>query len=135
MLSEQMRQTIRENAAEIERLHRRIHVTRASITAAPESPAAWRDACAEFHARYDALAFPGGLAGAYERIAQGDPYTTEAAICFLEVRPYFFRSGYMYKDVLRKLKRAPLSPGQTARLNTILEKYSAWLQRKDATRR
>ena len=26
--------------------------------------------------------------------------TVEAAICFLECRPYFFRSGYMFKDIL-----------------------------------
>jgi len=44
------------------------------------------------------LGYQGG--GASRRILYGDPEAMEAAICFLEVRPYFFRSGYMYKDIL-----------------------------------
>jgi hypothetical protein len=73
-----------------------------------------------------ALAFPGGYEGALDRIVSGDPETMEAAICFLECRPYFFRSGYMFKDILRKCKRAPLSPEQTSRLQTIEGKLAEW---------
>ena len=50
----------------------------------------------------------------------------EAGICFLELRPYFFRSGYMFKDILRKCKQAPLSKSQAARLATVVEKFAAW---------
>jgi hypothetical protein len=74
----------------------------------------------DFHARYDLLAFPGGYASreVRARILNGDFAAIEAAICFLEVRPYFFRSGYMFKDLLRALKRAPLT--QEERMAVLL---------------
>jgi len=56
--------------------------------------------------------------------------TIEEAICFLEVRPYFIRSGYMFKDILRKCKRAQLSPAQAARLEVVKEKQDEWKRLK-----
>ena len=93
----------------------------------------WEQVCAEFHSRYAGLAFPGGYQGnVWDRILAGDPQTTETAICFLEVRLYFFRSGYMFKDILRKCRRAPLTAEQVARLKVIEEKLEQWRQRKQA---
>ena len=44
---------------------------------------------------------------------------------FLEVDPYFFRSGYIKADLLRHLKRAPLTRSQEQRLrNVILARLS-----------
>ena len=126
MDSDRFRHKIREDAAEIVRLHSRVHETFSARDHSPEERAEWEEACAQFHARYDTLAFPGGFNGAYERIVSGDPFAMEAAICFVEVRPYFFRSGYMFKDILRKCKRAPLSPEQKSRLDTTIERYEAW---------
>jgi len=83
----------------------------------------WQKACSEFHKEYDALAFPGGYEGALERIHEGDTKAMEAAICFLEARPYFFRSGYMFKDILRTIKKAPLSNEQRERFNEIYDAY------------
>jgi hypothetical protein len=54
----------------------------------------------------------------------------EAALCFLEVRPYFFRSGYMFKDILRKSRWAPLSPEQAARHGAIVAGLAEWRRRK-----
>ncbi len=90
----------------------------------------WETACADFHSQYDALAFPGGLSGAYERIVSGDAQAIEAALCFLECRPYFFRSGYMFKDILRKVKHAPLKGDQQVRLDTVLKAYDEYRQSK-----
>jgi hypothetical protein len=56
----------------------------------------------------------------------------EAAVCFLEVRPYFFRSGYMFKDILRKCKRAPLSREQSARLEAVMAGLAEWRRRKNS---
>jgi len=92
----------------------------------------WRKACSEFHDNYNELAFPGGLDGAYERILEGDHKAMEAALCFVECRPYFFRSGYMYKDLLRKLKKAPLKRDQVERLETVLKVYKKYREDKNA---
>jgi hypothetical protein len=129
MNAERTRRYIRESAQEIVRLRGRIDELRAQIDHGEERRNAWRDACSEFHARYNQLAFPGGFDGAYERILEGDPIAMEAAICFLEVRPYFFRSGYIYKDLLHECKRAPLSPEQRARFIDLIERYGEYRRR------
>lgn len=103
------------NAEELRRLHQRVHETHRLRDRGPEHRQRWATACEEFHRRYDALAFPGGYGGVLERIVAGDHGTIDAALDFVECRPYFFRSGYMYKDLLRKLKRAPLTGSQARR--------------------
>jgi len=90
MDSDRMKERICENAAEIVRLHSRIHETLAQRSKSSERKREWELACAEFHARYEGLAFPGGYRGALDRISSGDTEAMEAAICFLECRPYFF---------------------------------------------
>jgi hypothetical protein len=132
MDSDRIRQTIRDNAAEIVRLHTRIHETYALRRLSPEKWSEWEYACAEFHGRIDSLGFPGGFEGAFERILAGDPTAMEAAVCFLEVRPCFFRSGYMFKDILRKCKRAPLSREQSARLEAVMAGLAEWRRRKNS---
>jgi hypothetical protein len=134
MDSDRLKEVILKNASEIVRLHSRVHETLPFRSQNSEKLEAWEHACAEFHGRYDVLAFPGGYTGALERIVAGDAETMEAAICFLECRPYFFRSGYMFKDILRKCKRAPLSEAQASRLNVVLERVAEW-QRRKAKRR
>jgi hypothetical protein len=117
---------IRANAEALRGLHARIHETVRLRDRSPEHQRAWSEACAAFHARYDALAFPGGYADALERISAGEIDAVEAGLSFLEVRPYFFRSGYMFKDILRKMKRAPLNKEQATRLAKIAVDYDAY---------
>ena len=95
---------IRRNAEQINQLKRWIDETYQYRDQNDHRRKEWEAACADFHSRYDALVFPGWLSGAYERIVEGDREALEAAICFLECRPYFFRSGYIFKDLLRKAK-------------------------------
>jgi hypothetical protein len=128
-----LKRTILENTTELVRLYGRIKATLPDRKD-PVGRRKWEQACAEFHARYTALAFPGGYEGAHERILAGDPETMEAAICFLECRPYFFRSGYMFKDILRKCRRAPLSPDQANRLAAVEIKLAEWRKSKPAKR-
>jgi hypothetical protein len=130
--SDRIKRTILENTAEIVRLDT---LRRRAFALRNESPGKWSEfeqAGKERASRYNSLAFPRGLNGAYERIDSGDPDTVEEAICFLEVRPYFFRSGYMFQDILRKCKRAPLSPEQAARLAVVIEKMAAWRRLKSS---
>src|SRR5215472_2311037 len=87
MDSERIKERIRENAAEIVRLQSRIHETCTQRSKSSEKMREWKQACAEFHARYAGLAFPGGYQGdVLERISRGEPQAMEAAICFLAVK-------------------------------------------------
>jgi hypothetical protein len=124
--SDQIKLLIERNSAEAARLHRRIHETFAVRDESPRKREEWKRACEIFHREYDELAFPGGYEGALDRLVAGDLETMEAAICFLEIRPYFFRSGYMFDAILRKAKHAPLSPDQKARLLVVTEEVRAW---------
>ena len=80
----------------------------------------WQNACKEFHENYDRLAFIGGLNEGLEKLSRSDPDTIENAIVFLEVNPYFFRSGYIKEKVLPILKRIPLSKEQIIRLQNVI---------------
>ena len=63
----------------------------------------------------------GGYEGAMDRLVAGDLEAMEEAIYFIEPRPYFFRSGYMFDALLRKVKHAPLSLEQHARLQIVAD--------------
>jgi hypothetical protein len=130
-----VRDLIMANAEEITRLHKRIHETLRHRYKSKEQTERWETACKEFHARYDLLAFPGGYSTAKARIIAGDSVAIEAALCFVECRPYFFRSGYMFKEFLPKLKRADLSQSQSERLKGVLLAYDAWKATKRAAPR
>jgi hypothetical protein len=128
--STDLKATIQRNADEIVRLHERVHETVQRRDVNAEGREAWVRACAEFHEKFDRLAFPGGYQDAAQRILAGDPYTIEAALCFFEIRPYFFRSGYMYGALLRKTKRATLDTAQASRLKAVLDRDAAWRAKK-----
>jgi hypothetical protein len=132
--SADLRSTIQRNAAQIVRLHERVHETFKLRDRDAESRAAWGRACQEFHSRYGALCFPGGYGGAGDRILAGDADTLEATLCFLEVRPYFFRSGYMYSALMRKMKRATLPPSQAERLLVVRQRDAEWRAGKRSDR-
>ena len=126
MRAAQLAELIRSNAEELRTLNARIHETARLRNRSPEDLQNWQAACQAFHSSYDALAFPGGYDDALERIATSEPDAVDAALCFLEVRPFFFRSGYMYKDILRKVKRAALNNEQAARLANIVAAYELY---------
>jgi hypothetical protein len=132
MNSAEIKKSLVSNAEEISRLQARIHETVRYRSYSPEQKSDWANACEEFHSRYDQLSFPGGYSTAFERIFSGDAEAIETALCFLECRPYFFRSGYMWKEISRKIKRAPLSEQQAERLKIVMQKYNAWRASKNA---
>jgi hypothetical protein len=72
----------------------------------------------------------GGESSAIARVASGDSEAIEAALCFVEARPFFFRSGYMFKAFLQKLKRAKLNPSQSKRFGRVLSAYALWREQK-----
>jgi len=121
---------IRENERKINFLHAQIHEAFKCRDINKHKFQEWKAACEKFHASYDRLAFPGGLEGAYERILRGESASIEAALCFVEIRPYFFRSGYMYKDLLRKLSKVPLNDNDLKRYQAIKEAYLEYRARR-----
>jgi len=123
---------IMRNTEKISQLKARIDETFKYCDKNEHKKKEWQKSCSDFHEQYDLLAFPGGLDGAYERIIEGDAQAMEAAICFLECRPFFFRSGYMFKDILRKAKKAPLEEDQKERLNKVIEAYNEYRNRRNA---
>lgn len=134
MDSSAIKSEIRRNAVEINRLHQAIKETFVVRNKGPEHKKQWQQACQDFHTRFNSLAFPGGYADAVQRVESGDPDAVEAALSFLEVRPYFFRSGYLYKALIPKLRRADLTAEQHRRFSDFLSKYQAWqLSRKKNT--
>ena len=125
MSSERIREDILTNAKIINTLNKRIKDTFPLRNSSPEAMAEWDKACKEFHENFERLCFPGGAENFY-RLKEGDPGAVEAALCFAECRPYFFRSGYMLSWILRKLKKAPLSPRQAERFNDVLARREKW---------
>lgn len=106
---------ILENSAELRRLNERINSTAQSRSNSTEEKAQWEQACAEFHSRFDRLAFPGG-SEIFNRVRQNDPAALEAAVRFLVADPYHFRSGYLKEYLWRWLPRCILSVSAKNRL-------------------
>lgn len=111
------------NATELERLRERVHKMSRERGKSREQMAAWQEAARAFHESYDKLAFPGGLSREFELLRNGDASAIEMAIRFLEANPWYFRSGYYKADILKMLRKHPLSLDQCDRMrNLILER-------------
>ncbi len=80
----------------------------------------WIEACRSFHASFDPLAFPGGLDRELMLLKTGDQEAVEMAIRFLEANPWFFRSGYIKEELLRRLCHADLANTQKDRLRVVI---------------
>lgn len=120
---------IEANAAQLDRMHRAIREAWRHRLESPAHKREWHDACLRFHESYDGLAFPGGLERGMALLKQHDASTIEVATRFLEVDPWFNRSGYIKADLIRWLRQAPLSGHQRERLRAVI---LARIQGRDA---
>lgn len=66
----------------------------------------------------------------FDQLGESYPVITEWALCFLELRPYFFRSGYVWQKPLRRLKHVPLSEEQQRRFSDVIRSYGEWKAQK-----
>ena len=78
----------RPGAMEVSRLLETIDETVQVRYKSEEGTRRWKNACAEFHSRYDKLAFPGGFSHAVERLEKSDQEIIDLVLRFLEDRPY-----------------------------------------------
>jgi len=108
------------NAAELEKLREKVDETFRERSKSPEHTAAWQEAARAFHTAYDKLAFPGGLNREFELLRVGDVTAIEMAIRLLEANPWYFRSGYHKADILKMLRKHPLSDDQCARMRKVI---------------
>jgi hypothetical protein len=74
--------------------------------------AAWKDTVT--------AAYPAGFWEAVEQLRAGNPTGVEPALAFLMADPWFFRTGYLKQDLLRWLRRHPLSASQANRLRGVI---------------
>jgi len=114
---------IQHNAARLREVHGRIGETYARRGESDEAWTAWQEACAEYHARYDELAFPGGLAAGLEKIRRSDGAACEMALRYLEEPPYCIRSQYVMEDLKRALNKATLRAD-------LAERFRAWKEKR-----
>ena len=125
-----MKDLLERNAEELNRLKSKIDETFKKRDDSKHARDEWSNACTEFYERYDGLAFPGGLETVDEKIITGDKITIDTAITFLECRPYFFRSGYIYKKLMRRLKQAPLQGNDKECFDAFMIKYREYKNKK-----
>ena len=124
---------ITQNAARLRELNARVSETFRDRDQSTAARLEWEKATAAFRDNYSALAFPGGEDSAKSRILAGNPDAIEDALTFLEVRPHFFRSGYMRNDFFRYLKRLHREKPQ-ALSDTQLDRLIAVLETRDQFR-
>ncbi len=116
------REQIATNAESLRNLNRRIHETFARRSLSNKERGEWSNACAQFHSNYDFLFYPGGERRWAAFLAR-DSSEVETAVTFLEVDPYFFRSGYMKQVMWNRLKSIELARSQSARLEEVAIQY------------
>lgn len=106
---------INRESETIETLRQNIHKTLKNRSKDRET---WSRACKKFHTHVSAMSeFVNRI---YKDHKIQDEETLEFCITFLEVDPFFFRSGYIKEEILTKIKRSDLSEKQIFRLRTIL---------------
>ena len=109
---------IKSEASKLEALNADIHRTVPDRDKDEKSHLAWQNACEAFHtyrSRMDPY-----LERACDEERYEDSDLLEFAVCFLEVDPWFFRSGYLKQILLTRLKRSELVEPFKQRLRGVL---------------
>ena len=109
-----------KNAATLRELYNQIKVSLVDRELDDEHHELWVAACERFHSSFDRLAFPGGLERELDLLKRGDVQAVEMAVRFLEVDPWFFRSGYIKEEILLALRKVTLTDDQRERLREVI---------------
>jgi hypothetical protein len=113
---------IKDNSEELRRLGARVQETVLQRGRSEAHKAEWERACAEWHARFDRLSFPGG-SELLDRVRENDASAVEAAVRFLVADPYHFRSGYLKQELWRWLAHCDLATSARNRLEQAALSY------------
>jgi len=110
-------QTLIEKESKVmARLHQQIHET---VKNRDKDLKSWKSACREFHT-YCSPIDP-MINRVYEDKIIADKELQEFVITFLELDPMFFRSGYIKEEMLKKIKKSPITIKQKDRLRSVLK--------------
>jgi hypothetical protein len=109
---------IESESAKLKELHAAITRTVVHRDRDERSRHEWQDACTAFHAHVSPLAKLLEPACGQQRYT--DPELLEFAIRFLELDPWFFRSGYLKQILITRLKRSDLDDATRQRLRVVL---------------
>jgi len=109
---------ITEESAKREVLHEAINRTLAHRDRDGSSKQAWKRACEAFRSYVSPL--DPFLKRACEEQRYVDKELLEFVVCFFEVDPWFFRSGYLKQMLLTRLKRSELGAQNKRRLRAVL---------------
>jgi hypothetical protein len=113
------REEIRGVESQVNALHRRIHETFATREKSRDHWERWEAACRDYHA-YKNPTEQLGQPSILRDIRTGMGRWRDDALVFLEVDPWFFRSGYLKEKIVRALKQADLTMSEIERVNGIL---------------
>ncbi|GLQ94194.1 hypothetical protein [Dyella acidisoli] len=113
---------IRTNADAISRLWKRVYETLKHRGRSKKDREVWSSACEEFHRCFPMLFFPDGPER-WAAFLNGDSSEINTVITFLEVDPWFFRSGYMKQTIWDKLKKLVLTSKDERRLEAVAARY------------
>jgi hypothetical protein len=111
--------SIRRVGHEVERLHRAVQSTFAVRRKGPKEQEAYERACSEFYSFGHDL-FKLWDPAVLLEIRQTSGVWRNTALLFLEVDPWFFRSGYLKEKLCHVLKQASLTPREKQRVQEIL---------------
>ena len=131
----EMAKTINDAAEIIPRLHKAVHHYAANRGQSAYMHEKWHNACREFHEKYRELSFLGGWDSARERIRAGDQDALEYAIVFIEMRPYYFRSGYMFEALIKCLNSVAMSLSQRKRYEAVKKAFTDYKMNRRLTSR
>jgi len=111
-------QLIESESAKLDELHAAIRRTAVDRDRGPHSRREWAAACAAFHSYVSPL--DRYFEQACEQARYSHAELLEFAIRFLELDPWFFRSGYLKQILITRLKRSDLSESARERLRRVV---------------
>jgi hypothetical protein len=124
----------RDDIAQVERIenahHKAIHSTFACRNQGPKSWKAWEDATSAWHAQR----YPTNKLWEDDFLADlraSERKAIEEAILYLEVDPWYFRSGYLKERLIRGLKAANLTERDRRRLRNVIWNVAAGKNRRE----
>ena len=106
---------IQREAKVIAELHQNIHITFKNRSNDRET---WSRACEKFHSYVSSMSV--FIDRVYNEKEFQDEEIIEFGITYLELDPFYFRSGYIKEEILTKIKRSRLSKKQIKRLRSVL---------------